>query len=132
VTLEEGMRLFLEASFRPDMVRHGPPSIDETRVRRTMRDSAAYTLALLREVSKIEGPVGEIRTSVAWLSPPDYGEKRLAVVVSSNAGMKFLRWVPASPAQHVRQPGPPEPRHRSGVPPERRPGRIAQGLSAPR
>ena len=62
VTLEESMRLFLEASFRPDMVRHGPPSIDETRVRRTMRDSAAYTLALLREVSKIEGPVGEIRT----------------------------------------------------------------------
>ena len=98
VSLDEGLKLFLEASFKPGMIKHSPLMIDETAVRQAMRESAAYSLALLREVSKIEGVTGEIHTSVSWLSPPDYGDKKLAVVVSSPIGsgavVKFLRWVP--------------------------------------
>jgi hypothetical protein len=99
VSLEEGLKLFLEASFKPSMIKHNPVMIDETAVRQKMRESAAYSLALLREVSKVEGVTGAIHTSVAWLSPPNYGDdKKLAVVVSapigSGASVKFLRWVP--------------------------------------
>lgn len=98
VSLEEYVKLFLEASFKPGMIKHNPPMIDETAVRQKMRESAAYSLALLREVSKKKGRAAEIHTSVAWLYPPDYGDKKLAVVVSAPIGsdgvVKFLRWVP--------------------------------------
>lgn len=97
VSLAAGLKLFLEASFKPGLVDRDPPLINATAVRRAMRESAAYSLALLREVSKVEGVAGEIHTSVSWLSSPDYSDKRLAVVVSSPIGsegvVKFLRWV---------------------------------------
>ncbi len=98
VSLPEGVRLFLEASFKPDMIKHNPQMINETAVRQTMRDRAAYSLALLKEISKLRGTAGEIHTSVSWLSSPDYKDKRLAVVESAPIGsdgvVKFLRWVP--------------------------------------
>ena len=98
LSLEEGLKLFLEASFKPGMIKHNPLMIDETAVRQTMRESAAYSLALLKEISKVRGTAGEIHTSVSWLSPPDYGQKKLAVVesapIGSGAVVKFLRWVP--------------------------------------
>jgi hypothetical protein len=98
LSLEEGLKLFLEASFKPGMIRHNPLMIDEAAVRQTMRESAAYSLALLKEISKVRCTAGEIHTSVSWLSPPDHGQKRLAVVesapIGSGAVVKFLRWVP--------------------------------------
>jgi hypothetical protein len=98
VSLEEGLKLFLEASFKPGMIKHNPTMIDVTAVRQTMRESAAYSLALLKEIRKVRGTTGEIHTFVSWLSPPDFGKKKLAVVesapIGSGAVVKFLRWVP--------------------------------------
>jgi hypothetical protein len=98
ISVDEGVMLFLEASFRSDMIKHSPPMVDETPVRQRMRDTAAYALSLSKEISTLRGPTGADRTMVAWLTSPDLNDKKLAVVESAPIGahgsVKFLRWVP--------------------------------------
>jgi hypothetical protein len=97
VPRQDALKLFLEASFKPDMIQHDQPMINTTAVRRMMHDVAKFSLKLNTEISNTHSTT---HTEVAWLTPPDYGAKRLAVVEATPSpydvrwGVKFLRWVP--------------------------------------
>lgn len=96
ISLKEGLKLFLEASFRPGMIKYDPPMINDTAVRQKMRDSAANALALFKELRASQKSIYEPWTQVAMMIAPDWAQ-RLAIVDSfrlSSGKAKFIRWVP--------------------------------------
>ena len=96
ITLDDAMKLFLEASFKPDLIKHPPMLVDETNIRQKMRDQAIYMMDLTKQVNTI-GYNFE-RTEVAYLISPDYKDKKVAKVVTlpagSNGSVRFLSWIP--------------------------------------